>query len=58
MPWSLIRELLGPGLIWSHSQEKYKEAIAEAEKRGRQDAAHHLRGMLELRNKVRFEKSE
>lgn len=55
MPWSLIRQLLGPGLAWSHSQEKYNAAIRRAEELGRKDAADHLRGMLELRNQVLFE---
>ena len=56
MPWQLISKLLGPGLLWGHSQHHLLAAIAEAEKVGRPDAAEHLRGMLEVRNKVRFEK--
>jgi len=57
MVWKLISKLLGPGPLWGSSQQKLIAAIAEAEQLDKPDAAEHLRGMLELRNKVLFEKS-
>lgn len=56
MPWKLITELLGPGLLWQKTQQQFLTAIQIAEMRGRKDAADHLRGMLKLRNQVMCEK--
>ena len=55
MPWAYICKLLGPGLLWSKTKEQLADAITLAEKDGQHAAADHLRGMLELRNKVMFD---
>lgn len=55
MPWKLIYALIGPGLHWNKPRHVFLRAIEEAERRGRQDVAEHLRIMLELRDAVTFE---
>jgi hypothetical protein len=52
MPWARIRQLLGPGLHWSRTQEELRAAIARAEQLNRPDVVAHLRIILELRNAV------
>lgn len=52
MPWSMILELLGPGLHWSKSQDQFYAAIDEARRRGREDVAQHLEIILARRNLV------
>lgn len=55
MTWRYIREMLGPGLHWSKTQEQYKAAIERAEADGEHEAADHIRIILELRNAVMME---
>lgn len=50
--WRYINELLGPGVNWDHSQEKFAAAIERAQRDNRQDAAQHLQMLLERRNVV------
>ena len=56
MPWGYIRNMLGPGLHWSRTQEQYRAAIARAEADGQHEAAEHIRIILQLRNAVMMEK--
>ena len=55
MPWSVVLELIGPGLHWNKPQDVFINAIQEAESRNRPDVAEHLREILRLRNAVTFE---
>jgi len=57
MPWQYISALLGPGLLWSHEQEAFHKAIAQAVSDGNEEAAEHLRIMLANRNAVMFEQA-
>lgn len=57
-PWKYIASILGPGLHWSRTPEELRRAIARAEHENRHDAAHHLRIILDLRNRVAFDGSE
>lgn len=57
MPWSEILELIGPGLQYNIPRERLVWALAEAERRGRADVAHHLRIILKRRDVVRFDQS-
>lgn len=51
----MISELIGTGLHWSKPRSVFLDGIAEAERRGRQDVADHLRIMLDLRDTVTFD---
>ena len=55
MSWSVVQELLGPGLHWGKSAEHIQDCIREAEFRGERAAAEHLRIILKRRNEVQFE---
>lgn len=55
MPWAEILELIGPGLQYNIPRERLVWALAEAERRGRADVAHHLRIILKRRDIVRFD---
>lgn len=52
MPWKVIYELIGPNSHWEKPRQVFLDAIAEAERRGNPDAAHHIRIMLDLRDTV------
>lgn len=56
MPWKIIYELIGPEAHWAKPRQLFLDAIAEAERRGHQDAADHIRIMLDLRDTVNFDK--
>lgn len=56
MPWDYISHLLGPGLHWGHTQEKYAAAIEQAEKDGQLEAVDHINMIWERRNLVMMEK--
>lgn len=58
MTWNYIRELLGPGLHWDHSQAKLNAAIDKARADGQHEAAGHLEIILNMRNRVMCEKKE
>jgi len=55
MPWKLILELVGPGIHYNKPRRVFLEAIEEARRRKRDDAAEHIRIMLALRDKVMFD---
>lgn len=55
MPWAEILELIGPGLQYNIPRERIVRALAEAQRRGRADVAHHLRIILQRRDVVRFD---
>lgn len=58
MPWAYIRQLLGPGLHWSRTQDELLRARARARADGEHDAAEHIQIILELRNFVMCEDEE
>lgn len=56
MPWGEIYRLIGAGPIWLKERQAFLDAIKSAEDRKLNNVAHHLRIMLELRDKVMFDK--
>ena len=58
MPWWYIRQLLGPGLHWSRTQDELLRAIERARADGQHDAAEHIQIILEMRNFVMCEDEE
>jgi len=55
MPWKLIIRLIGPGLHYTKPRQVFLDAIQEARRRGREDAAGHIEIMLSLRDTVMFD---
>lgn len=55
MPWAEIQRLLGPGLHWQISQERFISAIAEAQRLNLPNVVGFLELMLKERNLVMFE---
>lgn len=56
-PWPYIASLLGHSQPWMRDAATLRQAIERAEKEGRQDAAEHLRIMLERQRAVAFDGS-
>jgi len=55
MPWKLIIDLVGPGIHYTKPRQVFLDAIQEARRLGREDAAGHIEIMLDLRDTAMFD---